>query len=293
VTAFALLLPDMAIAALGAVASKAKLDTLSVQALARIATLAPLEPTAAQSKLKALVNGPSPYRNALIACVLANLSPPQNLEALLSAEFPKKALEQCTITSEYMLANAVDLASKTTTDLPAHLLDPEMIHLTAYYRFQSGVVKKTEWNTVTTTTYFEMLPLRVSRQESQFGAGDRWPLDRHYEIHPDPIVLACARYTDPRADACIRTAATAKDPKLRSSALWALTLRDDRAAVEPFLRDKSKDVGNEAIRALRLLGHRASIVALAPYVQKNTEAAIAVIEIGMGLGRGTGDIGER
>jgi hypothetical protein len=209
----------------------------------------------------------SPLRRLVAGCVFAALGAPEGRRLLLAPDLPAGESRRC-----IMMADLADGGGAQPGD----------VRLVALAAFKSGY--KIDYAFQRTTTYLFNVPLAHTRNAAKFGSGDRWPLDMKQEDQGlDPVLLALTAADAPEAGPL--TAKARGEPAMRRSALWAMALRDDREGVEAFLRDPDRAVVEDAIEALRLLGHRASIPALGKECGHSTTAALAVAEIGFGLGR--------
>ncbi len=195
---------------------------------------------------------------------LAALGEPQGLSALLALPEAERACRRCILGAEIGKGKEQSLIA------------PERVNLVGLLAFQSGYKSMGFYN----TTYYFNIPLRRPRRSANFGVGDRWPLDlSHTLANLDPVLLALAAYQDPRADARIRQSLKSPNTNTRRSASWALTLRDDRTEVEASLADADSSVSGDAVLALRLLGHRASVGAVSAKVKESPQASMAAIEM--------------
>jgi len=269
VTTLAALPPAEAASALAKLVA-GKDDDLSVKAMEKLYGLASagkLEVSAAERALGPILGGASESRKLVAACTLAALHSPLGLDALL--RLPASG------GSALRLAMGAQLGAGGAG---GKLFSPDGVRLVIMLGFRKGY--ETSYNMA--TTHLFVVPCTVSRA-GKFEPGDRWPLDQTPTLASalDPVLLALASYSDPRATAKLREAAAARAARSRRTALWGMALRDDRLGVEAFLADRDRATAEDAVTALRLLGHRASIPALAARVGGSNPAAMAVVETGL------------
>jgi HEAT repeat protein len=256
--------------ALRTLVANEKDHNLAVKAIGALWTLAAsgaLTVAQLEEALAPALKGPKPVIEQVALCALASQGSPQGLQRLLELGSGRKdGLMQFSMAADYGSQAAQDLISASRVRVVARL------------GFQRGYKSTGFMN----TTFLLNLPVAVGRQAARFGPGDRWPLNLTQSPPTHQIstpLMAAARYDDPRVTALIAAAAASTDVGQRKSAVWAMALRDDRAGLERMLGDAQEEVAREAIGALRLLGHRASVPALAAWVDKNTTAAKTVVEV--------------
>jgi len=264
------LLGREAAVALGEVSEKAKQDDLSVKAMAKLVALAgngELDASAVERALRGVLSGSSQFRQFVAACALAAVDAPGGLEALLETSAPSDSLLKAVMTAQLRSGGE-----------SGGLFDPSRVELVAALAFRSGSEDDFGYR----TTHLFLAPIGVSRK-GNFESGDRWPLSQQCDIGTDvdPRLIALANYDDPRVDERIREAAKSRRASERRSALWAMALRDDRRRVEEFLADRDRSIEEDAIDALRLMGHRASVWKLAPKVSESNTAAMAAVEMSL------------
>ena len=262
--------PAVAASGLSTLAVRAKDDDLAVKAIEKLFALAEagkMEKTQAATALRTILEGAPDPRKLVAACTLAALGDPGGLPALLAFPETKRSCRRCILTAEF---------GRGKEKQPP--IAPELVNLLALVSFQSGY-KSTGFYS---TTYYFNVPLRMARSRARFGGGDRWPLDVQHTLSDlDPVLLALATYHDPRADAKLDEALRSTNANMRRSALWGLVLRDDCPRVEALLKDPDATVNSDSILALRLLGHRSSLGALASKMKGSVPAAMAAVEVGL------------
>ena len=260
---------DAARRALSRIAAQAKLDELAVKAIVALHQLAQngkLSTAQLAESLRPLLKSPHERRQFLAAWVLASSGVDDARPVLLGLVGKKAGAESVTFISPYVS--------------PVGRLVPSPNHakLGGLCRSESG----THSDGFVRRTFYVQLPMTIGRAEASFGAGDRWPFDEQYSVNARDIALvlvAVARYRTPDVDAAIEAARKHESEELRRGAVWAMAMRDDGAGVEGMLGDKIQTVVDDAARALRMLGHRASVPALLAQLKRSKTAARAVVEI--------------
>ena len=259
--------------ALGSVAVKAKDNELAVKAMQTLSEMAAVgKLTAAQlvSALRGVFGGKVALRRFVAACVAAGAGAPEGTGMLRKFEATPRLSGRLV---QRISVGAVLRAAKAG-EAP---LSPERVHLVLSFAFTRG----SETENMISRTYFFLSHLSAPREAARFGRGDRWPVASRHKLETslDPALLALATRRDAKMGLALPRTAKSDRPDTRRTSLWASALRDDRKAVEAFLSDSNSAVAKDALAAVRLLGHRASIPALGPKVKTSMAAAITVVQI--------------
>jgi len=271
VETFAGLAPEKAAAVLGQVAEEAETYNLSVKAIVKLLELTQngaLSVEGCANALAGVIQGDWRGPRVAAACGLASLGSPGGLPPLLK-ETEGGSLP---VTLGAVLC---------TPDREKLSPSPSRVRLVGKILFGVG----TEPMGFYSVTHSAHVPIRVRRRDDAFLYGDRWALDLQEKRDAlrqdslDPAVLALAAYEDPRAAEGIENALRSDEDAKRRAAVWALALKDRAGTLVRLLENEHEDVVEEALIALRLLGHRPAIRFLAEHCQNNVDAALAVLEL--------------
>ncbi|MDO8588021.1 MAG: HEAT repeat domain-containing protein [Armatimonadota bacterium] len=276
--------PADAAGMLGDLAAKAVSDDLASKAITKLWELAvagSIDTPALETALGGVLRDGNGTRKTLTGWALSANGSTLGLEQLVVPRSTDIGLSNCALSSSLALA---------VQDGKGIL--PSSVQIRAAVGFRTGSSTSFGYLTTYRTTHYTSGVIPAPRKAERFADGDRWPLDRSVDLGqavPESSLLAIARFDDPRVETIIRDYISGRNRNRRLIALWAMAIRDDRQGLENLLNSRDSEVAKAAINALRLLGHRASVIALGPKVEGSTEAALAVVEVGLGLGRPSGE----